>query len=103
MIPAAFDYIAPSTVDEAVQALQEAGEDAKVLAGGQSLLPVLRMRLADPRVVVDLGRIAELQGIQEEGDSLVVGAMTSHHDVIRDRLIRDHAQLLALATRTVAD
>ncbi len=103
MIPAQFEYVAPSTVDEAVRALAEAGEDAKVLAGGQSLLPVLRMRLADPRVVVDLGQIPELRGVREEGGSLVIGAMTAHHDIIRDRLVRDHAQLLALATRTVAD
>jgi aerobic carbon-monoxide dehydrogenase medium subunit len=103
VIPASFDYIAPSTVEEAVAALDEAGEDAKVLAGGQSLLPVLRMRLADPRVVVDLGKIAELRGVREEGGSLVVGSMTTHYDVLRDPLIQQHAKLVALATRTVAD
>ncbi|WP_190819077.1 FAD binding domain-containing protein [Saccharopolyspora pogona] len=103
MIPAQFDYVAPSTVEEAVAALAEAGEDAKVLAGGQSLLPVLRMRLADPQLVVDLGRIAALRGVREEGDALVIGAMTTHHDVMRDPLVQQHAQLLALTTRTVAD
>ncbi|MGW3473498.1 FAD binding domain-containing protein [Saccharopolyspora sp. NPDC000995] len=103
MIPAQFDYVAPSTVEEAVAALAEAGEDAKVLAGGQSLLPVLRMRLADPQLVVDLGRIAALRGVREEGDALVIGAMTTHHDVMRDPLVQHHAQLLALTTRTVAD
>lgn len=103
MIPAAFDYVAPSTVDEAVRALSAAGEDAKVLAGGQSLLPVLRLRLAAPTTVVDLGRIAELRGIRDEGDHLAIGAMTTHYDVQRDPLIAEHAALLAKATKTVAD
>lgn len=103
MIPASFDYIAPETVDEAVAALDEAGEDAKVLAGGQSLLPVLRMRLADPGVVIDLGGVAGLSGVREEGDSLVIGAMTTHHDVLGDPLVQQHAKLVAMATRTVAD
>ncbi|MGW5649292.1 FAD binding domain-containing protein [Saccharopolyspora sp. NPDC003752] len=103
MIPAQFEYVAPTTVEEAVVALSEAGEDAKVLAGGQSLLPVLRMRLADPGTVIDLGRIAELSGVREDGDALVIGAMTTHHDVLRDPLVQQHAKLLALATRTVAD
>ena len=103
MIPAAFDYVAPSTVDEAVRALAAAGEDAKVLGGGQSLLPVLRMRLAEPTTLVDLGRIAELRGVREDGDALVIGAMTTHYDVRRDPLVREHATLLAAATDTVAD
>jgi aerobic carbon-monoxide dehydrogenase medium subunit len=103
VIPAAFDYVAPSTVDEAMRALSAAGEEAKVLAGGQSLLPVLRMRLAAPSTIVDLGRIAELRGIREEGDHLVIGAMTTHYDLQRDHLIAEHAALLAKATKTVAD
>jgi carbon-monoxide dehydrogenase medium subunit len=103
MIPAAFDYVAPSTVEDAVRALAEAGEDGKVLGGGQSLLPVLRMRLAGPACLVDLGRIAELRGVREDGDALVIGAMTTHYDVQRDPLVREHAALLAVATDTVAD
>lgn len=103
MIPASFDYVAPSTVEEALSALSQAGDDAKVLAGGQSLLPVLRMRLADPQVVVDLGKIGEMNGIREDGDSIVIGAMATHHEVMRDRLVREHASLITLATRTVAD
>lgn len=103
MIPAAFDYVAPSTVEEAVAALAEAGEDAKVLAGGQSLLPVLRVRLAEPSTVVDLGKIAELRGVRDDGDAIVIGAMTTHYDVQRDDLVRTHARLLAEATDTVAD
>lgn len=103
MIPPAFDYARPSSVDEAVRTLAEAGEDAKVLAGGQSLLPLLRLRLAFPELVVDVGRIPELRGVREDGDTLVIGAMTTHHDVIRDPLVRRHAGLLAAATATVAD
>ncbi|NUR64811.1 MAG: xanthine dehydrogenase family protein subunit M [Streptomyces sp.] len=103
MIPPAFEYARPADVDEAVRALADAGEDAKVLAGGQSLLPLLRLRLAFPELVVDVGRIAELRGVHEDGDTLVIGAMTTHHDVIRDPLVRRHAGLLAAATATVAD
>jgi len=103
VIPAAFDYVAPTTVDDAVRALSEAGEDAKVIAGGQSLLPVLRMRLAAPSKLIDLGRIPELRGVREDGDTLVIGAMTTHYEVRRDPLVREHARLLACATDTVAD
>ncbi|HEX3786705.1 MAG TPA: xanthine dehydrogenase family protein subunit M [Pseudonocardiaceae bacterium] len=103
MIPGSFDYLAPTTVDEAVDALATAGEDAKVLAGGQSLLPVLRMRLAEPTTVIDLSRIAELRGVRDNGDALSIGAMTTHYDVQRDPLVREHATLIAVATDTVAD
>ncbi|WP_020499574.1 FAD binding domain-containing protein [Sciscionella marina] len=103
MIPAPFDYAAPSTVEEAVTVLADAGEDAKVLGGGQSLMPVLRMRLAAPTTVVDLGRIPELRGIREEADALVIGAMTTHDEVCRAESVRAHAALLAEATHTVAD
>jgi carbon-monoxide dehydrogenase medium subunit len=103
VIPAAFDYVAPTTVDDAVRALSEAGEDGKVIAGGQSLLPVLRMRLAAPSMLIDLGRIAELRGIREDGDAVVIGAMATHYDVQRDSLVAEHATLLTQATETVAD
>ncbi|MGH3520565.1 MAG: FAD binding domain-containing protein [Haloechinothrix sp.] len=103
MIPAAFDYVAPSTVDDAVRELHDAGEDAKIIAGGQSLLPVLRMRLAAPSKLIDLGKIAELRGVREDGDTLVIGAMTTHYDVQRDPLVAEHAQLIRMATDTVAD
>ncbi|MGH3980360.1 MAG: FAD binding domain-containing protein [Pseudonocardiaceae bacterium] len=103
MIPAPFEYVAPSSVDEAVQVLARAGDEAKVLGGGQSLLPVLRLRLAAPTTLVDLGRIGELRGIREDGDAVVIGAMTTHHDVVRDPLVAQHAELVAAATRTVAD
>lgn len=103
MIPSPFDYVAASSVEEAVQALAQAGEDAKVLAGGQSLVPVLRLRLATPTTLVDLNKISELRGVREDGDAIVVGAMTTHHDVINNELIAEHAALLALAAQTVGD
>ncbi len=102
MIPAQFDYVAPATVEEALAALGQS-EDAKIIAGGQSLLPVLRMRLNAPELVIDLGRIPELTGVCEDGDDLVIGAMTTHHDVVTNALVREHALLLAKAVETVAD
>lgn len=103
MIPAQFDYVAPTSLAEAVSALGEAGEDAKVLAGGQSLIPVLRLRLSYPTVLVDLGRVDELKGVCEDDGHLVIGAMTRHSDVLDNPLVRQHAGLLAEATATVAD
>ncbi len=103
MIPASFDYIAPSSVEDAVQALAQGGDEAKVLGGGQSLLPVLRMRLAAPTTLVDLRKVTELRGVREDGDAIVIGSMTTHHDVTRDPLIAQHAELVAKTTRTIAD
>jgi carbon-monoxide dehydrogenase medium subunit len=103
VIPAAFDYVAPTSLSDALAALAEAGEDAKVLAGGQSLLPVLRMRLNAPDMVIDLGRVEELKGISMDGDHLVVGAMTTYADVLASDLVRRHAGLLAAAVQEVAD
>ena len=103
MIPAPFDYVRPTTVDEALQALANGGEDAKILAGGQSLIPVIRLRLAAPETVVDLTRVAEMRGVRDEGDAIVIGAMTTHSDIVSDPLVAQHAKLIAEATETVAD
>ena len=103
MIPAAFDYLAPTSVDEVVAALAEHGEDAKVLAGGHSLLPLMRLRFAVPSVVVDIGRVEELRGVRDGGDHLVIGAGTTHHEIVHDALVRQHCGLLAEATATVGD
>jgi aerobic carbon-monoxide dehydrogenase medium subunit len=103
MIPAAFAYARPTTVDEALQAVAEGGEDVKILAGGQSLIPVMRLRLAAPETVVDLTRVTELRGVREEDDAIVIGAMTTHSDVLSDPLIARWAPLIAEATETVAD
>ena len=103
MIPVKFDYLAPTSVEEALAALGEHGDDAKILAGGQSLLPVLRMRLNAPEVVIDLGGIASLRGIRDDGDAIVIGAMTTHHDVRDDALVKEHALLVSKAAAEVAD
>jgi carbon-monoxide dehydrogenase medium subunit len=101
MIPSNFDYVAPTSVDDAVAALAAAGEDAKVI--GQSLMPVLRLRLAAPTMLVDLGKIDELRGARDDGDDLVIGSMTTYYGLLGNPLVSKHALLLADATRTVAD
>jgi len=103
MIPAQFEYVAPSTVEEALGLLARHGDDAKIIAGGQSLLPVLRMRLNAPEVVIDLGRIEALKGVRDDGDAIVIGAMTTHHDVQHDPLVKEHALLISKAETEVAD
>jgi aerobic carbon-monoxide dehydrogenase medium subunit len=103
VIPAKFDYMAPSSVEEALSALAEHGDDAKIMAGGQSLLPVLRMRLNAPEMVIDLGRIESLRGVTEDGDALVIGALTTHSEMVTNDLVRQHALLLSKAAAEVAD
>jgi carbon-monoxide dehydrogenase medium subunit len=103
MIPAAFEYLRPTSIDEALNALATAGEDGKVLAGGQSLLPVLRLRLAYPEMLVDLAGIAELSGVSDDGDAILIGAMTTHDEVVNNALVKQHAPLVAQATATVGD
>ena len=106
MIPSAFDYAAPTTVQEALGLLagaDAAGDEVKVLAGGQSLIPVMKLRLADPALVIDLGRIPGLSGITDDGDFLTIGAMTPHQVMATDPLLATHLPLLQIAAGTVAD
>lgn len=103
MIPAAFGYTKATTVAEALAALAAGGEDAKVLGGGQSLLPVLRLRLNAPSVVVDCSGIEEISGIREEGGKVVTGAGATHHAVMNNAAVKSSVPLLAQATATVAD
>jgi len=103
MIPAKFDYVRPGSVDEAVRALADGGEDAKIIAGGQSLLPLLRLRLAYPELLVDLAGLDELRGVTDAGDSLLIGARTTHYQLVHNSLVTEHCGLLAQATSTVAD
>ena len=98
MIPAQFDYVAPESLDEALSALQRGGEDAKLLAGGHSLIPLMKLRLAAPSLLVDLRRVPGLAGIQRENGSVRIGAMTRHHDVAVGGL-----GLASLAASTIAD
>ncbi|HSP38018.1 MAG TPA: xanthine dehydrogenase family protein subunit M [Frankiaceae bacterium] len=103
MIPAEFDYVKATSVDQAVAALAEHGDEAKVLGGGQSLLPLLRLRLSYPTVVVDVCKVDEMRGVRDEGDRIVIGSMTTHDEVLRDQLVRQHLPLLSETTQTVAD
>ncbi|WP_338538871.1 xanthine dehydrogenase family protein subunit M [Janibacter terrae] len=103
MIPAKFDYAAPTTVEEALGLLAEHGDEAKVIAGGQSLLPVLRMRLNAPELVVDIGRIESLRGISVEGGTVTIGAMTPYHEILADETVRTRCALLHQAITEVAD
>ena len=103
MIPAPFAYARPTTVEEALQAVADGGEDVKIMAGGQSLIPVMRLRLAAPETVVDLAKVTELRGVRDEGDALVIGAMTTHAEVVAHPLVQQFAPLVAEATETVAD
>lgn len=102
MIPAAFDYVRPDSIGEAVQALA-GSDDAKVLAGGQSLMPMLRTRLVSPALIVDCSQLTELRGVTDAGDALVIGAGTTHHEVMHDPLVNEHAPLIARTTAVVAD
>lgn len=103
MIPAKFDYVAPTSVQEALSALAEHGDDAKVIAGGQSLLPVLRMRLNAPEVLVDLGRIDELRQVADEGDSVLIGAMVPYYELLANPTVKSSLGLLHQAIGEVAD
>jgi carbon-monoxide dehydrogenase medium subunit len=98
LIPAEFDYVAPGSLDEALSALAGGGEDAKVLAGGHSLLPLMKLRLAAPSLLVDLRRVGELRGVSADGDVIRFGAMTRHHDVATGNF-----GLVAAAAATIAD
>jgi len=102
MIPATFGYTKASTIDEALSALSSS-DDAKILGGGQSLLPVLRLRLNAPELVVDCSGIDEIKGIGASGDTVVIGAGATHHAVMHDPLVKSSVALLADATETVAD
>ena len=102
MKPPPFDYADPRTVDEAVSLLQEHEGDAKILAGGQSLVPLLNMRLARPGIIVDIGKLAGLDYIRDDGDALAIGAVTSQRSIERSPLVHEQQPLLHAATRYIA-
>lgn len=103
MIPAAFEYHAPTTLDEALELLQEHGPEAKVLAGGQSLIPMMRFRLAEPAVIVDVNRLGELTRLEETEGRLIVGALVRHSTIESTGWIRERYPLLADAADVIAD
>jgi carbon-monoxide dehydrogenase medium subunit len=103
MIPREFEYHAPGSVSDAIGLLERLGDEAKVLAGGHSLLPMMKMRFAEPRHLVDLGRIAALRGIREEKGTLVIGAMTTENDLIWSKLAQEKCPLLVEGARQISD
>jgi carbon-monoxide dehydrogenase medium subunit len=103
VFPAAFDYHAPRTLPEAIDALSELGADAKILAGGCSLIPLMKLRLAEPSHLVDLRHIEELRGVRAEEGRLVIGAMTREADIESSPAIAEHAPLLAETSSVIAD
>jgi carbon-monoxide dehydrogenase medium subunit len=102
MIPAPFDYEVAESVDDAVSLL-ESREDSKLLAGGHSLLPLLRLRFARPSLLVDIGRIEELSYVRDAGTSIAIGALTRHHDVSTAPLLEEHNPLVAYAAGLIGD
>jgi carbon-monoxide dehydrogenase medium subunit len=102
MKPPSFEYAAPSTVAEVVSLLQQHGGEAKILAGGQSLMPLLNMRFARPTALIDLRRVADLDGIREENGGLAIGAMTTKRAVERSSLVKSRQPLLHAATLLIA-
>jgi len=103
LIPLAFDYEVAESVDHAIELLGQHGEDAKLLAGGHSLLPIMKLRLAAPSVLIDLGRIEELKYVNDEGDHIAIGAMTRHTDVERNQPLQEQCGLLAYTASLVGD
>jgi carbon-monoxide dehydrogenase medium subunit len=103
MIPAAFEYEVASSVEDAVSLLGQGGGDAKLLAGGHSLLPLMKLRFARPSLLVDIGRLPGLSYVREAGDRLAIGALTRHHDLATNPLLQQQCALIAHAAEGVGD
>ena len=103
MIPPSFEYHRPSSVDEAIGLLSSLGSEAKILAGGHSLLPMMKLRFAQPEHLVDINRIPELKGVRVIGDDIVIGAMTSENAIIADPALNEKVPLLPEAAKLIAD
>ena len=103
MIPAAFDYVRAGSAAEAISLIGQHGDEAKFLAGGHSLLPLMKLRLAAPSVLVDIGRVSDLSYIRDAGDHIAIGALTRHMDVETSAVLKEHAPLLAHAASHVGD
>lgn len=103
MIPREFEYHAPKSIPDALGLLKQFGDEAKLLAGGHSLLPMMKLRFAQPGRLVDLGKIAELRGIREDGGVLRIGAMTTENELIWSKLLQDKCPLLVEGARLISD
>jgi len=102
MIPAPFEYRRVGTVDEAIQALSD-GPDAKLLAGGHSLLPLMKLRLARPSLLVDISRLQDLKYVKEDGDRVAIGALTRHHDVANSEVLQELCPIVSYAAGEIGD
>jgi len=103
MIPASFDYVVPRTLPEAIAELVKHGPEAKVLAGGHSLIPLMKLRLSTPSFLVDIGRLGNLNYIREEDGHIAIGALTSHHDIEFSELLKNKLPLLTSAASQIGD
>jgi carbon-monoxide dehydrogenase medium subunit len=103
MIPAQFDYVAPSTLDEALGLLAERADDAKILAGGHSLIPAMKLRLAQPALLIDIGRVKDLSYIREDGGQIRIGAMTTHYELESNARLREICPLLPECAASIGD
>jgi aerobic carbon-monoxide dehydrogenase medium subunit len=103
MIPAAFEYVRATSLDDAVAKLKAAGSGAKLIAGGHSLVPLMKLRLSEPNVLIDVGRIPDLAGIRERDGKIVIGAATVHSDVAASSLLRERCPLVAEAAGMIGD
>ncbi len=103
MIPRPFEYHAPRSLPDALRLLSDLGDDAKLLAGGHSLLPMMKLRFAEPAHLIDLGKIAELRGIRQEGEQIIIGAMTTENELIWSPLLQEKIPLLVEGARLISD
>jgi aerobic carbon-monoxide dehydrogenase medium subunit len=103
VIPAPFDYVRAGSADEAVALLTEHGDEAKLLAGGHSLLPLMKLRLATPAVLIDVGRVPDLSYIEARGDEIAIGALARHHDLETSSLLKEQVPLLSSTAHQVGD
>jgi len=103
MIPVAFEYFAPKTLEEALRLVERHGDEAKILAGGHSLLPLMKLRLAAPRFIIDIGRLRGMSYVREENGQIAIGAMTTHSEIAGSDLMRARCPLLAETAEAIAD
>ena len=103
MIPAPFDYSRPASLDEALALLAAHGDDAKILAGGHSLLPAMKLRLAQPKLLIDIGRLADLRYIRRDGDRLAIGALTTHYEIESSALLKNQCPLMPEVATAIGD
>ncbi len=103
MFPNSFKYVAARSVEEAIELLNKHGENAKLLAGGHSLIPAMKLRLATPRILIDLGQVPDLRGVNVDGETLLIGALTVHADIVSSESVRRHLPGLAEAAEMIGD